>query len=364
MPPFRRARHVLIDAITRRVFPGASVEVGSATGVLWREAVGRLTYDVHAAAVTPSTLFDLASLTKVIATASIAMRQVERDRLDLRDRVGSVLAGWNGRDRDGVLIEDLLSHSSGLPAHRPLYAGTAGRDAFEAAICREELAYAPRSASIYSDLGFMLLGFVLETVGGHALDVLFDALMADVWTHADARDGQSDPDGRRVCFRPQPRSKGHTAPTQFDAGLGRARQGEVDDLNAAALGGVAAHAGLFGTAPAVGFFAREVLGTWLGRPGVAVLAHPETLRHFTRRTDVPGSSRALAWDTMLPTSSCGTRLSREAFGHTGFTGTSLWIDPVAERYVVLLTNRVHPVAGPSSPMTDVRRAFHDAVMEG
>jgi CubicO group peptidase (beta-lactamase class C family) len=134
--------------------------------------------------------------------------------------------------------------------------------------------------------------------------------------------------------------------------------GEVHDENAWALGGVAGHAGLFGTAPAVGAFARLVLKT-LTRP--TALGRPETLRRFLTRSTVPASSRALGWDTMLLTSSCGTRMSPAAFGHTGFTGTSLWIDPAREIYVVLLTNRVHPTRE-ADGFHAVRPAVHDAVI--
>ena len=149
----------------------------------------------------------------------------------------------------------------------------------------------------------------------------------------------------------------------MDTWRGRLLRGEVDDPNAAALGGVAGHSGLFGTAEGVGRFARAWLGGLAGTAVGVPLAARETLSRFVARVGTPGSSRALGWDTMLPSSSCGTRMSREAFGHTGFTGTSLWIDPVAGVYVVLLTNRVHPVAGPPEPIRDLRRALHDAVLD-
>jgi serine-type D-Ala-D-Ala carboxypeptidase len=150
------------------------------------------------------------------------------------------------------------------------------------------------------------------------------------------------------------------APTRHDDWRSRLLVGEVDDDNAWALGGAAGHAGLFGTAQSVGECARHLLQILEGRQGAF---QAQTLRTFiSRRTDVPGSSRALGWDTMLPTSSCGTRLSPRAFGHVGFTGTSLWIDPDAALYVVLLTNRVHPRPDNES-IKQIRPALHDAVME-
>ena len=144
-----------------------------------------------------------------------------------------------------------------------------------------------------------------------------------------------------------------------DVRRGRLLAGEVHDNYAAALGGVAGHAGLFGTAPAVGVFARAVLKAARGATDAPLPFTPALVTEFTARTTVPGSSRALGWDTMLPTSSCGTRMSPEAFGHVGFTGTSLWIDPPRDRYFVLLTNRVCD-GGTLEEMRAVRRAFHDA----
>jgi CubicO group peptidase (beta-lactamase class C family) len=153
------------------------------------------------------------------------------------------------------------------------------------------------------------------------------------------------------------------APTQVDEWRGgRLLRGEVDDRNGAALDGVAGHTGLFGTLVAVSRFARGILRARLGREDNG-LARPSTVARFLQRSSVPGSSRALGWDTMLPSSSCGTRMSAEAFGHTGFTGGSIWIDPVARIYAVLLTNRVHPQAGSPDPIRDLRRAFHDEVWE-
>ena len=149
------------------------------------------------------------------------------------------------------------------------------------------------------------------------------------------------------------------APTENDPWRGRLLVGEVHDENAWALGGVAGHAGLFGTAAAVGSCARHMMQILGGRTGVVTRSTVDTF--IARRTGIPGSSRALGWDTMLPTSSCGTRLSPRAFGHTGFTGTSLWIDPELDVYVALLTNRVHPTRA-NEAINLVRPALHDAVI--
>jgi CubicO group peptidase (beta-lactamase class C family) len=165
--------------------------------------------------------------------------------------------------------------------------------------------------------------------------------------------------GEDLQFLPPAKWRARTAPTERDPWRQRLLVGEVHDENAAALGGVAGHAGLFGTAPAVGAFARHLLQVLDGRTGV--FAEASLRRFVSRRAGVAASSRALGWDTMLPTSSCGTRMSPAAFGHTGFTGTSLWLDPATGVYVVLLTNRVHP-ARDNDAIQRVRPALHDAVM--
>ena len=171
----------------------------------------------------------------------------------------------------------------------------------------------------------MLLGFLLEDAGGAALDTQFEPLARAI--------------GTSIRFRPEATLRDRIAPTEIDPSRGGVLRGEVHDENAAALGGVAAHAGLFGTASAVGVFARTVLTTFQRE---TPLGNPGSMKLFATVSSVPGSSRALGWDTMRPTSSCGTRMSPAAIGHTGFTGTSLWIDPVHDVYVAFLTNRVHP----------------------
>jgi CubicO group peptidase (beta-lactamase class C family) len=341
------ARRVVATAVAGQAFPAAVVEVGTATAVLWREAFGRLSHAQDSAPTREDTVFDLASLTKVIATAPLLMQQVERGRIGLDDPVSRVMPAWRGNDRETVTIRDLLSHAGGLAAYAPLYRTHRGRDAFEKAIAALPLEYPPRSQSIYSDLGFMLLGFLLEDAGDAPLALRFDTLAGQMGIV------------ERLQFNPPVQWRRETAPTEADPWRNRLLVAEVHDENAAALGGAAGHAGLFGTAAAVGAYARHLLQVSSGRTGVFAR---ETLATFTaRRTDVPGSSRALAWDTMLPTSSCGARLSPTAFGHVGFTGTSLWIDPPRELYIVLLTNRVHPTRA-NERIKEVRPAFHDAVI--
>ena len=335
------ARAIVEQAIAARVFPAAAVEVGSSAGTHWTDAFGALTFEPASGPAALDTPFDLASLTKPIATTTAVMDGVRTGALRLDARVAEFFPEWRGRDREPVTILDLLEHASGLPA-RLVDAPPATRREFEHEICTMPLEYEPRTQSIYSDLGFILLGFVVRLKP--VMELTFGL----------------EPD-RRSRAAP-------TIPLDNDARRGRMLVGEVHDNYAAALGGIAGHSGLFGTAAAVAAFARVVLraarlkGSVEGARAFQASDRfpPDLVALFTTKSDVPGSSRALGWDTMLPTSSCGTRMSPRAFGHVGFTGSSLWIDPGRDRYFVLLTNRVCG-GGTIDDMRTVRRAFHDAL---
>ena len=330
---------VLQRGFDEGAFSAVSAEIGRSGGPLWTFAHGRLGLN-HATPVNESTIFDLASLTKVIATTAAALKLVEQHRLDIEMPVAALLPQWERPGRPTPTVRDLLEHCSGLPAYREYFRQRSGIDAYLLAIAEEPLEYEPRTRAVYSDLGFIVLGAVLERLAGTGLDRQFH-----IWkTEA----GIEDP----LAYLPPAEWKSRTALTEFDQWRGRQLQGEVHDENAAALGGVAAHAGLFGTASAVGSAARW----WMHK-----LQH-DIGRQFARRSSAPGSSRALGWDTMLPTSSCGRRLSPGSIGHTGFTGTTLWIDDTRDFYFVLLTNRVH-VTRTSDTIQQVRRDFHDAAIE-
>jgi CubicO group peptidase (beta-lactamase class C family) len=354
----RGVRRIVDDAIAARIFPAAAVDVGSSTGTIMANALGRLTFDESAQATSLETPFDLASLTKVLATTTVAMELSRTGALRLDERVAAFFAEWRGADREGVTVADLLEHASGLPA-RLIDAPPAGRREFEHDICTMPLEYPPRSRSIYSDLGFILLGFLLADRGGASLDAEFESIVDRI--RAPSRQGSPDESALGFTLSSQLRQlAAPTMPMDEDPRRGRMLRGEVHDDYAAALGGVAGHAGLFGTAPAVGAIARMVLRALRGDVTLPAPWSPGLVARFVARSTAPGSSRALGWDTMLPTSSCGTHMSRSAVGHVGFTGTSLWIDPERDRYFVLLTNRVCG-GGTLDEMRGVRRAFHDAL---
>jgi CubicO group peptidase (beta-lactamase class C family) len=336
------ARRIVNAAREAGVFPAATVEIGSSAGSIWSEEFG-----------TPlETPFDLASLTKVVATTTIVMDMVRTRTLHLEDRVSEFFAEWRGADRETVTVRDLLEHAGGLSA-RLLDAPPSGRREFEHDICAMPLEYAPRTGSVYSDLGFLLLGFLAADRGGSSLSEQFQRIM--FWLEPEVLTFDLPAELRPLAAP--------TRPVVDDRRRGRVLIGEVHDEYAALLGGVAGHAGLFGTASGVGAFARTVVRA--ARGSERGLPHPlstSLVQEFTTKTAVAGSSRALGWDTMLPTSSCGTRMSAAAFGHVGYTGTSLWIDPARDRYFVLLTNRAFG-GGTLDQMRTVRRAFHDALAD-
>ncbi len=352
------AESLLQSAIERRVFPAACAEMGSSHGVLWHRALGHLTFDADAPRAAVDTVFDLASLTKPLATLHVVLALADAGTLRLDEPIARFFSEWRGPDREQVTVRDLLLHGSGLAA-RLLDRPPLGRRAFEHDICTMPLEYAPGTRSLYSDLGFILLGFITEICGGRTLadqaQRLFEAAFAE-----DRDSGQLDV---RLFARGPADARHRTAPTvplAEDERRGRRLVAEVHDNYASLLGGFAGHAGLFGTAAGVGSLARIVLRAHGGEAALPSPFLPSLIRRAAARGDVPGSSRAMGWDTMLPTSSCGTRLSPAAFGHVGFTGTSLWIDPSRDRYYVLLTNRVCD-GGTTDEMQVVRRAFHDAL---
>lgn len=341
---FARTHALLAHGLEERAYPAVVCEVGRAHGPLWRQALGHLSYDVGALPCEESTIFDLASLTKVIATTSLVLREVRTGVMALDAPVSRYLPEWRPTGSGAVTIGHLLDHSSGLPAHRRFWETAENGAALRRAVMATPLERSVGLSSVYSDVGFMLAGFALEAVTGRSLDAQWAAL----WPSHSPWLG----------FNPPPAEWPRIAPTEIDPWRCRTLQGEVHDENTATLGGVAGHAGMFGTAEAVGVFASTVL---LSFHAESWLATPALMRAFATRRQVPGSSRALGWDTMLPTSSCGTRLSATAIGHTGFTGTSLWIDWERDLYVVLLTNRVHPTRT-NERLPPMRAQIHDAIV--
>jgi len=345
---FHDAFGVLEEAIERRAFPGASIAITYSTKVVALKAFGRFTYNQNSTPVTTETVFDLASVSKVVATTSMAMLLYERGMLDLEAPLAGILPEFVGQDtrRRDITIRMLLAHSSGLPAYEKLFLRATTREELISHALRVPLKTTPGTHAEYSDIGFIVLGLALERIAEESLDrfcrrEVFGPL-ATVQT----------------TFNPPASWKSRIPPTADDRTFRkRVIQGEVQDENASVLGGVAPHAGLFSTASDVATFAHALLC------GGAPLVRSETLTLFTRRqSSPPGTSRALGWDTPSAPSQSGRYLSPSAYGHLGYTGTSLWIDPERQLSVTLLTNRTWPDCS-NHAIKEVRPRFHDAVIE-
>jgi CubicO group peptidase (beta-lactamase class C family) len=322
--------------------------VGKGAALVDLRAFGRQTYEAVSRPIEVDTLFDLASLTKVIATTTMAMILVDEGRLDIQRPVAAFLPKFRGGDKDKVSVWHLLTHSSGVDWWAPLYQEATTKPAYLDRICAMDLKFAPGTKSVYSDLGVMLLGEILERVAGEPLDAF---ARRRIFAPLGMKDTQ---------WKPPPELLPRIAPTELDAAWRkRVVHGEVHDENAFGLGGVAPHAGLFGTGPDLARFAQMLLNG--GVYDQHRIVSRETLDRFTTRAGVPDSSRALGWDTPSPGSSAGTLLSPRSFGHTGFTGTSMWMDPDRNLFVILLTNRVHPTRD-NNLIRQARPAVADAVV--
>jgi serine-type D-Ala-D-Ala carboxypeptidase len=310
--------------------------------------LGRFTYDPASLAVTAESIFDLASVSKVVATTAMAMILYERGLLDLEAPVTAIVPEFAGGDdrRQQVTLRMLLAHSSGLPAYEKLFLRAKAREELLAAVFSTELTAAPGTRAEYSDIGFIVLGVALERLADEMLDVF---CQREVFGPL----GMS-----HTTFKPPKAWRDRVVPAADDRTFRRRIiQGEVQDENASVLGGVAGHAGVFSTAEDVAIFAHSMLNR--GWP----ILRPDTVARFTRRElDPEGTSRALGWDTPSAPSQSGKYFSPHSFGHLGYTGTSLWMDPERQLSITLLTNRTWPDCT-TQAIQQVRPAVHDAVVE-
>jgi len=339
-------------------FPGGVIAVGRRDTVMLLAAVGHYGVDDRRP-ITPETIYDLASLTKVIGLTTAVMMLVDSGKLDLEAPVQRYVPAFQGLGKERVTIRNLLTHSSGLPAWRRLYAEATTREEALALVDTTPLLRQPGDTFAYSDLGAIALTQAVEAVTGRWLNDFLDARLF----------GPLDMQSTR--FLPPESWRDRIAPTENDSSFRhRILHGEVHDENAGRLGGISGHAGLFSTATDLAKFAQWLLRTRQGvltpgwQPGVnQPKLRSELALEFTRRQNIPpGSSRALGWDTPSPNSSAGTKLGPNAFGHTGFTGTSIWIDPDRDLFIILLTNRVNPTRA-NTKILQVRRRVADLVVD-
>ena len=346
---FAAAYSVLEEAIAGQAFPGAAFGVLAAGEVVALDGVGRFTYEQDAPAITASAVYDLASVTKVMATTAMAMLLYQQGKLSLEQPLAELLPAFAAHDseRKYVTLRLLLAHASGLPGYARLFEQATNADELLAACLRLPLATTPGTRAEYSDPGFILLGQALEGIAGETIPSF---CAREVFTPL----GMTS-----TVFRPPVEWRSAIPPTEEDSTFRhRILQGEVQDENCFMLGGAAGHAGLFSNALDPLLYAHCLLG----EPGSPALFAPATIGLFTQRAGIPaGSSRALGWDTPSAPSSSGQYFSQYSAGHLGYAGTSLWIDFERKIAIVLLTNRTWPHRE-CQAIRQVRPAFHDGVM--
>ncbi|MEP6766830.1 MAG: serine hydrolase domain-containing protein [Gemmatimonadaceae bacterium] len=346
------ARLATVDRVVQRGidaggYPGAAVVVGRKGYSVWSKGFGALDWTAKGLPVTPDqSIYDLASLTKVIGTTTAIMVLFDEGKVSLDAPVSRYIPSFSGGLKDQVTVRHLLEHRAGLPAGNELWRHSRSPDEARAAVLNSKIGCTPGVCYEYSDLGADILGFVAEAASGEPLDTFLEEKVYGPL-------GMND-----THFKPNAIDAYRTAPTEIAPPRGYPLRGEVHDENAYALGGVAGHAGLFSTANDLSVFAQMLLNNGEYN-GVRVVADT-TVALFTRRTEK--GTRALGWDTCDGNGGCGQYLSSRAFGHTGFTGTSIWIDPDRQMFVVLLTNRVHAAKAkrPSKVIMDVRNDLSDA----
>jgi serine-type D-Ala-D-Ala carboxypeptidase len=367
---FAAAFSILQEAIAQRAFPAASIAITAAGKLRALKSFGTLTYGslpgdssdggapflasfARSAAfpVHSETLFDLASLTKVVATTPMAMLLYERGLLDLDAPVAAIVPEFvtNAKKdprRQQVTLRMLLAHSSGLPAYEKLFLKAKTRDELLHAAISMPLAADPATRAEYSDIGFIILGVALERLADESLDRFSQREVFAPLAMAN------------TAFNPPLEIRAQIPPTANDRTFRyKIIQGEVQDENASILGGVAPHAGLFSSARDLAQFAHAMLNA--RHP----ILRPETIALFTRRQSAPpGTTRALGWDTPSIPSQSGKYFSPNSFGHLGYTGTSLWIDSTRQLSITLLTNRTWPDCS-NHAIKQIRPKFHDAVVE-
>ena len=335
------------QAVADSVFPSASIAVVYRGETVFHKAFGRLTYRKTSAVADTSTIYDLASLTKPLVTASIVMQLDERDSIDIDAPVSRYFPEFSGNGKESVTVKNLLLHDSGLRAHRFFIKTCSTPGEVMRTICEETLQSPPGEKTVYSDLGFITLGHVIERITGRTLADNFYARF-------------SGPLGMRsTLFNPPPSLSGLIAPTERDTSWRFDRPRPlVHDHNAALLGGEAGHAGLFSTSGDLVRFVTMFMQE--GRYKGKTFFSPQTLRRFTERH--PGS-RSPGWDlrSIDGPSSSGSYFSERSYGHLGYTGTSLWIDPEKDLAVIVLSNRVHPTSE-NTRIRKFRPELHDTVI--
>lgn len=342
---FAEARQLLASYVASGAFPGASLTVGYRGALVLDAAAGRLDYSPASAAVTGDTIYDLASVSKAVGTTSAAMMMVDAGRLLLDAPVQDYLPEFQGENKEKVQVRHLLRHSAGLPAWRPIFREAQGHDDFMKRVYAIPLEAEPGKRVLYSDFSMILLGEIITRAWGHPLDELLAERLFE-------------PLGMKsTSNRPSRDLLARIAPTENDPWRKRIVHGEVHDENAFAMGGVAGHAGLFSTSRDLAVFAQMML--FRGLYDHRRYIRTETLERFTSAPDA--GSEALGWQKPSSSSWTGKAFSASAYGHTGFTGTMIWIDPQRQLFIVLLTNRVHP-SRDNNKIAEARQKITESIL--
>lgn len=354
---FAAVRQLLQQAVANGEAPSAVAAIGDRAGTRWRTACGVTRYGGGGRDVDAETVYDLASLTKVVSTLPAVLKLIDSGEISLDDRVGRFFsnAGWfQVPSLADTTVRELLTHSSGLPAWKPLFAQVSERQTGIANILQTALEHPPGTIH-YSDLGFILLGAIIERVSGLRQDTFVKRYIFEPLGMSRTRYGPVV--GKQERFtdpRPPTPDLLNIAATEDCGWRGRVLQGEVHDESAYVLDGIAGHAGLFGVAEDLAIYARAWLE--LNAPFASEALLHEAIQPQVESED---TRRGLGW--LLKSPSAGKLASTAAFGHTGFTGTSLWLDPEQGWFTVLLTNRIHPSRHNGQGIGQLRADVHDAV---
>lgn len=341
--------NIINRAIKDKAFPGCVVLVWKEGKIIYEKPFGHFTYEINSREVQKNTIYDLASLTKVVATTTAAMICYDRKLLSLDDPVTKYIPSFNTNGKENITIKNLLLHNSGLPAWKKLYGQGLSAEDIIREIYSSELEYKPGTKYVYSDLGMIILGKIIEKVSGTSLDKFCkDEIFVPLEMNS-------------TFFVPSDSIKQYCAPTEKDDYWRmKTLQGEVHDETSSLLGGVAGNAGLFSTAEDISRLITVLMNN--GRSGGSEFIKSSTIDMFIKKYS-DESTRALGWDTKSDSgSSAGKYFSKNSFGHTGFTGTSIWADPERNLFVVFLTNRVYPTRK-NSKILSIRPLLHDAVIK-
>lgn len=353
---FTNVDRIINQAIEDKVFPGATLIIGDQYEIIYSKAYGRYTYASDSKPVSIYTIYDLASLTKVVATTTAIMKLYEENKLSLDDKVVTYFPEFNNNGKEKITIRNLLLHNSGLQDLIRFYQLYSTRDQAIDAIFQSALVYETGTKFLYSDLNAILLGMLVEKISGLPLD---EYCKQNIFQPLNMY---------YTVFNPDSDLREFIAPTEFDSyWRNRLLHGEVHDESASFLGGVSGNAGLFSNAPDLYKFMRMMLNKGKLIDTDVIYLKEETINTFTQRYDEPyPNTRALGWDTKpIPTKHsppCGEFFSDNSFGHTGFTGTSIWCDRDKNLIVIFLTNRVYPTRN-NNHIADIRPKVHNAIVE-